>query len=817
MKKGSSTSSRISRIFCAAAVICLAALTTHAQPFTSTHSFTNSDRGSHPHSLVWNSVEKTITVDLSALPQGTEVYRAILVPHRAGNAGNYPGSERAYQPLIVEPSDQPSVRLRTVPPRHLNLDCTEAARRALQREDRTLVLNVISFAQLGWGGAEIRLDVTCNQPPVHQIEQVPEVQIFHRDGDTLIYFREVDPPLTNPEPTGAEYRDAYAHMDDEHEVRYRIYRSTVPIDVLSIRQAELVDEIRPLSCWNEEYYGPSRASRWSNEIVPRLPIDDMVSADPGTGIYVRRAQAEETVYYAVSRVVDGEEDLSNWTEGGNWAGPVAEAPGTGMVLQWKEEHPDKFHYEPNPTLYYFVRWECPPYSLVPNSPRNYLVGVPNEQYAVDPRPVDVALHCWGGWLNSGYGWWYEAKNGALLVATNQRPFDWWTATHDNYGTIKPFPPDVEGNDGGMVRTRNPRRIRSFLKDFVAKRWNIDWNHIFVSGNSMGGSGSIMWSIRDGFLFGDNLFSYAIGWVGVYIPSMTPGYKESFEGRYGKESWGCLAAEDPSLTAFEFWNSARFVLEHPELELPYLCFANGKNDSAIGWQQAWTFVQALIETRRAFKFNWGQSGHGQRAILPGESRSDRYIGIDIDKDKSLPAFTHCSLDDNMGNGDPNDGDPEGQINGYLLWQPEDSVDEPGRWEMTVYLISRAPQDSCTVDITPRRCRFFHPAPGTVCHWQNIDLTTQQPIASGSVTADQYRLVTIEQTVVTKGKNRIVITYLVGDIDGDGQVGTIDLMLLADAFGTCEGDENYNPRADFNANGCIDLADLIALVNRWGQEQ
>ena len=50
----------------------------------------------------------------------------------------------------------------------------------------------------------------------------------------------------------------------------------------------------------------------------------------------------------------------------------------------------------------------------------------------------------------------------------------------------------------------------------------------------------------------------------------------------------------------------------------------------------------------------------------EHNPARELGIDVRLDRSLPAFTNCSLDGNPGNGDPKDGDAEGQCNLYLLW-------------------------------------------------------------------------------------------------------------------------------------------------------
>jgi len=57
-------------------------------------------------------------------------------------------------------------------------------------------------------------------------------------------------------------------------------------------------------------------------------------------------------------------------------------------------------------------------------------------------------------------------------------------------------------------------------------------------------------------------------------------------------------------------------------------------------------------------------------------------------------------------------------------------------------------------------------------------------------------------------------LPGDVDGDHDVDLADLAGLLGAYGVCEGDPDYDPNADFDANGCVDLWDLLALLNNYG---
>src|SRR5205823_6049685 len=82
---------------------------------------------------------------------------------------------------------------------------------------------------------------------------------------------------------------------------------------------------------------------------------------------------------------------------------------------------------------------------------------------------------------------------------------------------------------------------------------------------------------------------------------------------------------------------------------------------------------------------------------------RELGIDVRLDRTLPAFTRCSLDDNPGDGSPESGAGEGQSNLYLTWETsgDSVVDEVGRWSLMLRLGKQAPKDGCTVDVTPRR--------------------------------------------------------------------------------------------------------------------
>jgi parallel beta-helix repeat protein len=58
------------------------------------------------------------------------------------------------------------------------------------------------------------------------------------------------------------------------------------------------------------------------------------------------------------------------------------------------------------------------------------------------------------------------------------------------------------------------------------------------------------------------------------------------------------------------------------------------------------------------------------------------------------------------------------------------------------------------------------------------------------------------------------YHCGDSSGDGRVDVVDLLNLADGWGSLAGDADYNAACDFNHDGSVDVIDLLLLARNWG---
>lgn len=58
------------------------------------------------------------------------------------------------------------------------------------------------------------------------------------------------------------------------------------------------------------------------------------------------------------------------------------------------------------------------------------------------------------------------------------------------------------------------------------------------------------------------------------------------------------------------------------------------------------------------------------------------------------------------------------------------------------------------------------------------------------------------------------YIVGDINGDKTVDIFDLVAIGIAWDTTPSDSNWNPLADLDQNGIINIFDVTMLARNWG---
>lgn len=558
--------------------------------------------------------------------------------------------------------------------------------------------------------------------------------VHHSAGQTWITWESTITPDLPADPTIADVQRA--RLAAAKVVLYRVYRADHPITTTT--GLTRVAEIEPLSGWNTAYAGRNKL----REPALRYVIsNDGVSLPPDRELVVLMG-SEGTAYYAVTEVRDGRERVISSEE--RTATPVIETRSTGLPVLQREEKNVTFAHVPGATTRHYVRWEPTPESPSVARAFDYLVALPPAH--ASHAAVGIHLHGWGGSMRRGFGWWQNAASGAILLAPNQDPYDWWTGYHERYWDSKSQAPARRGMQqawqNGVVRPYTQQRILSFV-DWMRGEFAIDPSRTFTAGSSMGGSGALMLAFRH-----PDRIAWAVSWVGVHTPAESPRFRRSYELVFGKPEWN-VKFEDGT-PVWRYFDDAAYLLADPARETGFVTFSNGKNDDGIGWSQAAQFLHALQQTRRPHLFVWGQRRHNQRAVMP-VSGAERDLPLDLTTAQSLPAFTAGSLDDDPGDGTPASGRAEGQINAYLAWTPASIVDEANRWEIEVRLIDRAPAGVDVVDVTPRRCQAFRPAPGQRLRWTATPRGgTQQ---AGVVVADRWGLVTLPRVAVGKSPVRI----------------------------------------------------------------
>ncbi len=584
---------------------------------------------------------------------------------------------------------------------------------------------------------------------VHDVstKKITGLNARHVEGQTFLTFDMITDYFAEADITYGAYFDRKKRI--QADIKYNIYRSTRPIQ--EIGDSTPLATVDSFTGWNELFYGiETSREKYSNKTAIRYTVNpEDGPLDAKKGLFVFNPDDAGNFYYAVAAVIDDRESREVAIAENSLEIPVEETRGQGLPVLQRVEMPESFQYIKNAALHFYTRWEAPPNAGNNTMPFDYLVAIPEN--LKDPAPVGIHMHAWGGNLTGGYAWWNNAEKGAILLASNQRPYDWWTGYHENLFSRNP-PRSKEEWTGGVVKPYTANRLFSFL-EYLDERsdWPIDLERTFAAGSSMGGSGSLMMAIRY-----PERIAWARSWVGVHIPEKSPTFKSSYASVWGPPDYN-VKFEDGT-PVWDYYNNAKYLYANPRKEIGFLTFSNGKNDGGIGWAQAVEFFRALQDTKRPHLFIWGQGGHGQRTIMPGNG-NERVMPLDIRTDAALPAFTNCSLDDDPGNGDPADGDPSGQINRWLYWDDDSILDAKERFAITVALMDAAPAPDCIVDITPRRVQQFRFSPGTTLFWKNVD-NTGAAIQDGTVTVDADGLITLKKAIVSKSENKIMIDQQAG---------------------------------------------------------
>ncbi|MDP6634946.1 MAG: hypothetical protein QGG42_08620 [Phycisphaerae bacterium] len=722
------------------ALILPAGRTLAAEKGLITTTFGNAPHCEHRGTL--KASRQALQFDLSAVA-GKNIIRAVL---RTDTRGHRHGAEVRVTPVGV--AGEKPLLLR--PPDYVTFDAAEAVGAWTADAKSNLGLRIEADGGVRFDQAVLEVSYlgTIKKP----LRQVTQLRAVHQSGQTFLTWREIEDVVGADAPAFEAFDQAILRARAKRRVAYRIYVHTKPITSGTIAQARLAIEIPAVTpAWNllairntehpnqgtKTKRSPLRPGRnlALNHVMTRYRITPNGPPLPrATGLAVSTAAKLARLYYAVSTAVDGREAVGSFG-GAALTKPVDEKPARFPALIHQRSRKDPRGGQCVVDVY--SAWLSPPYHNVPHVSEVFVArwkdtppGTPKRKLGLF---VKQTTHGGSATEMSNPGWHRARRHLKGVLTVGLAEGGMWQGFHECIGTLGSY-------KQGVVHNYPQRRVLSAAAWALSRKdLHLDPQRTYIWGQMA------HWALRHGDVF-SVVMSNGYGNIAIGKEAQKHGWKW---GPYPKGSKNWRGVDQ-----WEYMNLAKWVRRNPTVELPYwLCWpAYGAYPSHtigdFGFMPWPEMIHAMASTKRAFAANWSSNG-------PGGVRPLRDLVTRIRRDQALPAFGNCSLDHTPGDGDHTDAEKGGGINLYQIWQPETLLDEPDKFEITVSLRDNCPAETCTTDLTPRRCRKFKAKAGQRFAWTHSNAKDAKPFQSGRAVADKWGLVTVKNLRLGKQKSRLTI--------------------------------------------------------------
>ncbi|MFT5107824.1 MAG: poly(3-hydroxybutyrate) depolymerase [Verrucomicrobiales bacterium] len=270
---------------------------------------------------------------------------------------------------------------------------------------------------------------------------------------------------------------------------------------------------------------------------------------------------------------------------------------------------------------------------------------------------------------------------ALYVDCGKNKGDWW------WGGMHSGDKGLIARNSGSDLVPVEKRVMATVA-WAIKRYRIDPNRVYLSGNSMGGSGTLGIGLRHGDVF-------------AAIKANVPAGVEHASER--------------------LFFPPKSIPEGVALPDPPICIDySAQNDRwSVGHDQ---FAKAMNDRKYAFLFYWGAFGHANNSakIMEKNDLIDSFDWLSVRKNEAYPAFTNASTNSQLPWPDKLDSAESGQINAFFRWKTlKDTADEV---EVSLFLIPASELKTkfeipteASADVTLRRLQDFNLKPGAAFRW------------------------------------------------------------------------------------------------------
>ena len=307
--------------------------------------------------------------------------------------------------------------------------------------------------------------------------------------------------------------------------------------------------------------------------------------------------------------------------------------------------------------------------------------IPTDQPAGAKLPVRMNLHGYGGapMLGSSGG------VPTVHIAPHDPENSWWTGYNENLPGPRPT--------SGVIHNYTQRRMLNLLKWVLDNYEQADPTQVTLSGQSMGGTGTILMASRHA-----RHFAHFIGLLAGTSPApigQSPSWNivTILEHLWGDHELNLLS--DTGVNSWQLYDITSAIESNLDTRDSFFTTISGKNDNIILFSSmvgvshfsGKSFSQSLQENKVGHFVLWDQRKH-----------SHQEDGLDavwwtawdhdvtyLNRDLAFPAFSNSTADDDIGVEDGEGGytgDLRGALNRYLLWDSTAIVDERNRFSMPI---------------------------------------------------------------------------------------------------------------------------------------
>ena len=186
------------------------------------------------------------------------------------------------------------------------------------------------------------------------------------------------------------------------------------------------------------------------------------------------------------------------------------------------------------------------------------------------------------------------------------------------------------------------RLR-WLLDWSVTRYGADPDRVYAAGQSMGGWGATTFALRHPEIF-----------AAIY-PTLPRTRQRALPGLQDG-AFGRAVMPDGKTDYFERMDMVKFVFQ-TRTDLPFMGWSIGRRDGFATWKEQVEMVKALTASHHGFAFAWNDGDHSE-GTKPMDLIYQYYGPEKLARNVSYPAFGNSSIDNNPGNGSPQDGDKVG---------------------------------------------------------------------------------------------------------------------------------------------------------------